>query len=514
MEIFSWKIKQLNIRHGEGIVAMLNTQEASTYGISSQDKISLIRNGEEYVVDVSLSDELEPGTIWATQELLDNYPIAEWDNVLVSFTRNNPLSLQAIRKKLLGEKLNTAEIDAIVEDIQNNKLSDLILAYYTATSFFYKSDPEELAYTTKATAYTGDMYRFPGIVASKYSIWGVSGNETTMIIVPLLASLGISIPKTFSKSITSPAATGECVEVLMRSELKKQEIIRLVDKLGCCLAWNGNLNLAPANDRIIKVSAPLGMEPYARMISSIMAKNYAMGINHCLIDVPVGPTAKVTNQADAERVANHFKNIGEALGIKTEVAITKAEQPIGNGIGAILQVREVLRVLQQHPLKPLDLQEKALDLAAQIILLCNMAESYEQAYHKAKNELENGNARNKMQAIIAAQEGKNPQIWSEELELAPNTIDITAQNEGTLQHIDMKYLNMVARTLGAPGDASAGIYLHKKLWNQIQAGDLLYTLYAQSANKLKLATEMLADKDFFQISSPQDHTTQSNTQET
>ena len=93
-----------------------------------------------------------------------------------------------------------------------------------------------------------------------------------MIIVPLLASLGITIPKTFSKSITSPAATGECVEVLMKSELTKQEIIKLIDQNGCCLARNGNLNLAPANDRIIKVSAPLGMEPYARMISSIMAK--------------------------------------------------------------------------------------------------------------------------------------------------------------------------------------------------------------------------------------------------
>ena len=266
MEIFSWKIKKLNISNWEGIVAMLNTQEATAYGISPQDKISLIRNKEEYVVDVAFSDELEPGIIWATQELLDNYPIMEGDNVLVSFMRTNPLSLVAIRKKLLWEKLTTEEIDAIIEDMQNNKLSDLILAYYTATSFFYKSDPEELAYTTKATAYTGDMYRFPGIVASKYCIWGVSGNETTMIIVPLLASLGITIPKTFSKSITSPAATGECVEVLMKSELKKSEIIRLVDKHKCCLAWNGNLNLAPANDRIIKVSAPLGMEPYARMI--------------------------------------------------------------------------------------------------------------------------------------------------------------------------------------------------------------------------------------------------------
>lgn len=236
-----------------------------------------------------------------------------------------------------------------------------------------------------------------------------------MIIVPLLASLGITMPKTFSKSITSPAATGECVEVLMQSELKKTDIIRLVEKHGCCLARNGNLNLAPANDRIIKVSAPLGMEPYARMISSIMAKNYAMGINHCLIDIPVGPTAKVTNQEDAERIAQHFRNIGSALGIKTEVAITKAEQPIGNGIGAVLQVREVLRVLQQHPERALDLEEKALDLAAQMLLLCEKSANYDEAYTLAKTTLKNGTAWQKMQEIIIAQQGENPDIDSEEL---------------------------------------------------------------------------------------------------
>ncbi|MDR0608160.1 MAG: hypothetical protein LBG52_07680 [Candidatus Peribacteria bacterium] len=244
-----------------------------------------------------------------THDFLQKYPMQEGDNVLISFPKNNPLSMKAIRKKMLGESISDEEIDAIVDDIQNNKLSDLVLAYYTATSFFYKSDPHELAYTTKATAYTGDMYRFPGKVAGKYSIGGVPGNETTMIIIPILASLGITVPKTFSKAITSPAATGECVNVLMDISFKKAEIIRITDKNQACLVWNEGLNLAPANDRIIKVSSPLGMEPYARMISSIMAKNYAMGINHCLIDIPMGPTAKVANMEDAERIAKHFREV-------------------------------------------------------------------------------------------------------------------------------------------------------------------------------------------------------------
>ena len=198
MEIFSAKIVEINISNWEWIIAMLNSKQAAEFWISSNDKISLIRKWEEYVVDVALTDDLvEPGTIWATSELFREYPIAVGDNVLVSFVRSNPLSLQAIKKKLLGKRITKEEIDAIIEDIQNNKLSDLSLAYYTATWFFYKSNAEELAYTTKATAYTWDIYRFPWIVASKYCIWGVSWNETTMIIVPLLASLWIIMPKTF-----------------------------------------------------------------------------------------------------------------------------------------------------------------------------------------------------------------------------------------------------------------------------------------------------------------------------
>jgi thymidine phosphorylase len=161
----------------------------------------------------------------------------------------------------------------------------------------------------------------------------------------------------------------------MDISFKKSEIIRMTDKNGACLVRNEGLNLAPANDRIIKVSSPLGMEPYARMISSIMAKNYAMGISHCLIDIPMGPTAKVANMADAERVARHFKEIGLALGITMDVQITEANQPVGRGIGAALQAKEALRVLQNHPEQSSDLAMKAIFLAARLVLLCGLAKT-------------------------------------------------------------------------------------------------------------------------------------------
>jgi len=140
--------------------------------------------------------------------------------------------------------------------------------------------------------------------------------------------------------------------------------------------------------------------------------------------------------------------------MKVHVEITDAIEPIGAGIGAILQVREVLRVLQQHELRPMDLQNKALFLAARIIELVGMAKG-KAADELALDTLKSGKARKKMQEIIKGQNGKNPNIKSEQLELAKVRKEIKAEKDGRVKSIDMKVLNVVARTLGAPIDLKA-----------------------------------------------------------
>lgn len=496
-EIFSAKVIKFDIQNWNWHIVMLNTEQASNYGIKDDDKISLIRKWEEFVVDVVLSDRyVQANEIWVTNDFLDEYPIMEWDTVLVSFVKSNPLSMQAIRKKLLWKKITEEEIDAVIEDIKNNKIHDLVLAYYVATSFFYKSDIHELAYTTKATAYTWDMYRFPWIVAGKYCIWWVPGNETTMIVVPILASLWITVPKSFSKAITSPAATGECVNVLMNIEFDKQEVIRITDKVWACLVRNEKLNLAPVNDRIIKVSSPLGMEPYARMISSIMAKNYAMWINHCLIDIPMWPTAKVATARDAKRVAKRFREIWEYLWIKMDVEITDGSQPIGRWIWACLQAREALRILQQHKDRSKDLEDKAIFLASKILLLCEAANDIESAKKLAIAQLKNWEAWKKMQEIIKAQNG-NPNIKSEDIELGKVSYDVVAQKNCTIKKVDMRLLNTMVRWLWAPKEYKAWIYLHKKVWDKVKKWEVIYTMYSPSMNKLNLVKEMQKEKDFY-----------------
>ena len=499
-EIFSAKIISFDIQNGNGHIIMLNAEQAADYGIKDGDKISLIRKNEEFVVDVSLTDSyVQPNEIWVTKDFLDEYPVLPWDTVIVSFLQNNPLSMQAIRKKMLWKKISDEEIDAIIGDIKDNKIHDLVLAYYVSTSFFYKSNIHELAYTTKATAYTGDMYRFPGIVAGKYCIWWVPGNETTMIVIPILASLWITVPKTFSKAITSPAATGECVNVLMDIEFDKQEVIRLTDKVWACLVWNEKLNLAPVNDRIIKVSAPLWMEPYARMISSIMAKNYAMWINHCLIDIPMWPTAKVATMKDAKRVANRFKEIGEYLWIKMSVQITDGSQPVGKWIWACLQAREALRILQQYSARSEDLEKKAIFLASKILVLCWKASTIGKARKIVINQLINWEARKKMQEIIKGQNW-DPNIKSEDIQLGKFSHDIIAEKDCIITKVDMRHLNTMVRWLWAPKEYQAWIYLHKTLWDKIKKWEVIYTMYSPSANKLNLVKEVQWQKDFYTYS--------------
>ena len=499
-EIFSAKVVSFDIENGNGHIVMLNAEQADKYWIKNGDKISLIRKREEFVVDVALTDKyVQANEIWVTNDFLEEYPIMHGDTVLISFVKNNPLSMQAIRKKLLWKKITDEEIDAIIEDIKDNKIHELVLAYYVATSFFYKSDMHELAYTTKATAYTGDMYRFPGLVAGKYCIWWVPGNETTMIVIPILASLGITVPKTFSKAITSPAATGECVNVLMDIEFDKQQVIRLADKVWACLVWNEKLNLAPVNDRIIKVSSPLGMEPYARMISSIMAKNYAMWINHCLIDIPMWPTAKVATMKDAKRVANRFKEIWEYLWIKMDVQITDGSQPIGRWIWACLQAREALRILQQYKVRSEDLEKKAIFLASRILVLCWKAPNMGNAKKLVNDQLSSWEARKKMQEIIKAQNWDS-NIKSEDIQLGKFSHDVIAENDCMISKVDMRYLNTMVRWLWAPKEYQAWIYLHKKLWDRIKKWEIIYTMYSPSANKLNLVKEMQKERDFYTYS--------------
>ena len=496
--IFTARTKIIDIHEGDDLVVLINEEDAWEHGITSMDKVSLIYDGKEFVFDVDLSEKyIQRGEIGIFDDIKEKYEIQSGQLVTVTFTKNVSESLEALKKWLAGKRLNQKEIFAIMKDISNNRFTDILTTYFSAMGFFLPSKDEDLYRMAKAMAEAGEMLHFPWIVADKHCMGWVPGNETTMIMIPLLASLWIKMPKTFSKAITTPAATGECVNVLMDISFSKPEIEALIKKNNCCLVRGGWLDLAPADEKLIKVAYPLSMQSYSRTIVSIMAKKYAMGINHSLIDIPIWPTAKVPDMKTAKILKKKYEYVGKKLGMKVHVEITPALQPIGAGVGAVMQVREVLRVLQQHAKRPLDLEKKAVYLASKIIELVGMAKGKD-AEKLAYGQLISGKAREMMQKIISAQHG-DPKVKSENLKLAKIQHVIHAEKSWKVKDIDMKIVNVAARTLGSPLDLQAGLYLHKKLGETVKKGEAIYTMYANDEGKIRLTREFLDEKKMYLI---------------
>lgn len=491
------KAKRIDEETGSIKVVMLNEQEAWHYGIHAGDNLKLTIDGKTIFASANTSKHhVRSGQIGLYKDVWSKAKIANNSIVQVEF-QENARSIQAIRKRLLGKRLTYREIYSIISDIVTDQLSKVQITYFVASGFMNEYTDEELFFLTKAMAETGDMMKFSGLVADKHSVGGLAGNRTTMIVVPILAALGVKIPKTSSRAITSPAGTADTMEVLAPVTFSVNEIKKIVNKTNGCLVWGGGLNLAPADDKILKVSYPLSLEPYSKMIVSIMAKKVATGVNHLIIDMPVGPTTKIPDMKTARMLEKKFIYIAHRFGIKIQVSMIKTSDPVGFGVGPALEARDVLRVLQQKKERPGDLSHKSVHLAGQLLELIGKCKPG-QGSTLAWKVLDSGRAWKKMQQIIKAQ-GGNPNIDSEQITLGAHKKYYNATKSGKIVYTDNKAINLVCRALGAPSVKLAGIYLNKEFGTRVKKGERLFTLYAESKERLHLAEKALEKLRIFKI---------------
>ncbi len=385
-----------------------------------------------------------------------------------------PLSLEAVHKKIGGEPLGREEFFHICEDIVNNRYSKIEIAAFLVACAESGMEREEMLFLTEAMVETGDRLEWgESLVVDKHCIGGIPGNRTTMLIVPIVAAHGMLMPKTSSRAITSPAGTADTMETLCKVDLAPDALRRIVQQQRGFIAWGGRARLSPVDDILISVERPLSLDSRGQMIASILSKKIAAGSTHLLIDIPVGPSAKVRSQADALRLRKLFEYVGDRSGLVIDVVITDGSQPIGNGVGPALEARDVLRVLRNDPRAPLDLKEKALQLAGRILEFDPDVRGG-QGYRLARDLLESGRAWQKMQDIIAAQ-GAQP----EPPKPAALQYEVVAPRDGVVAAIDNLQIAHIARLAGAPMDKAAGVDLHKKLNDPVSRGEPLYTLHAQ-----------------------------------
>jgi thymidine phosphorylase len=392
-----------------------------------------------------------------------------------------PESLDSVRAKIQGRTLNPAEITAIVRDVSHYRYSDMEIASFLISSASFMTSGELLALTqAMADAGTKLTWNSP-LVVDKHCIGGIPGNRTSMIVVPIVAAHGLTIPKTSSRAITSPAGTADTMEVLARVDLGVDQMKEVVAACHGCLVWGGHVNLSPADDILISVERPLSLDTREQMVASIMSKKVAAGSTRLLIDLPVGPAAKVRTGMDAMRLRKLFEFVGDHFGIPVEVIVTDGSQPIGEGIGPVLEAQDVMAVLGNDPNAPRDLREKSLRVAAHLL-------EYDPelrggtGYARAQELLGSGAAVKQMQKIIEAQ---GPSDCS--TDLGPLTAEIPAPNDGVINAIDCLRLNRLARTAGAPLDKGAGIKVFKKIGSRVDAGEPLYRIHAFDPSQFELA---------------------------
>ena len=409
------------------------------------------------------------------------------------------LAIESIQKKLLGKKLSYREIYAVMDEIAHEKLSDVLTTYFVASSFKEGYGPQELFYFTKAMVETGNKLKFKGVVADKHSVGGIAGTRTTMIIVPIIAAAGFKIPKISSRAITTPAGTADVMEAIASVEFTPQQITKIVDEVGGCIAWNGKLGIAPADDIIIRVEEPLSFESFDKIIISVMAKKVAAGTTHLVLDIPIGKTAKIHRFSEGENVARKFENLAHHFGIKVVCDVNETLEPAGRGIGPILEARDVLYVLEQKTDRPLRLEAKSLRLAGKLLDLCYKEKKiHKNGEDEAKKILESGTALKKFQEIVKVQGGGH-KISSNTLTLAKNKFDFHSPASGKIKDINNHNLNTVAKILGAPQDKKAGIYLLKKLDHSVSKNETIFTLYSEDRYRLKEAEATLRNLPIFKI---------------
>lgn len=400
----------------------------------------------------------------------------------VEFAHPLPLeSLRHVRAKIHGRRLDAAAVAAVVSDIAAGYYSDIHLACFLTACGNDHLDRQEMTDLTTAMVASGDRLHWDrSPVMDKHSVGGLPGNRTTLVVVPIVTAAGVMMPKTSSRAITSPAGTADTMEMLAPVELGQAELRRVVEQEGGCIAWGGAARLSPADDVLIRVERPLDLDSTGQLVASILSKKTAAGATHVLIDLPVGPTAKIRSVAEAQRLSGHLREVGRTVGLQVLPVMTDGAQPVGRGLGPALEARDALAVLRSDPDAPPDLRERALLLAGYILELAGVvATGGGQAL--AREILRDGRAWGKFQAICRAQGGMR------EPPVAAFTRALPADCAGRVTRIDNRRLARVAKLAGAPRDPAAGLILHVRLGDAVEVRQPLFTVHAHAAGQLEYA---------------------------
>ncbi|COE43739.1 pyrimidine-nucleoside phosphorylase [Staphylococcus warneri] len=400
--------------------------------------------------------------------------------------------IDIIEKKRDGKSLNKEEIDFFIKGYTNGDIPDYQASSLAMAIFFQDMNEEERAHLTMAMVNSGDVIDLSdieGIKVDKHSTGGV-GDTTTLVLAPLVASVGVPVAKMSGRGLGHTGGTIDKLESAkgFHVELTEDEFIKLVNENQVAVMGQSG-NLTPADKKLYALRDVTGTVNSIPLIaSSIMSKKIAAGADAIVLDVKTGSGAFMKTLEDAEALAHAMVSIGNNVGRNTMAIISDMSQPLGNAIGNGLELKEAIETLQGHG--PDDLTELVLTLGSQMVVLAKKADNLKDARELLEAAIQSGKALDKFKTFISNQGGDVSIIERpDSLEDAKYKIEYTAQKDGFISEMVANEIGVASMMLGAGRqtkediiDLSVGIVLNKKVGDKVNAGESILTIHSNKEN--------------------------------
>lgn len=406
-------------------------------------------------------------------------------------------SVDLIQKKRDGGELTASELTFLIDGYSRGDIPDYQLSAWAMAVFFQGMTPRETAALTLAMANSGDQVDLgpiSGIKVDKHSTGGV-GDKTTLILAPLVASVGIPVAKMSGRGLGHTGGTIDKLESIegFRTELSREKFMTQVNDIGLSVIGQSG-NLAPADKKLYALrDVTATVESIPLIASSVMSKKIAAGANAIVLDVKTGSGAFMKTLEHSEQLAQAMVDIGTEVGRNTAAVISDMDQPLGFAIGNALEVQESIETLKGNG--PEDLTELCLTLGAHMVILGGKSDSVESAKQLLRDQIASGAALDKFKAFITAQ-GGDASIVDDPTKLpqAPFIVEVKASDSGFVNAIEAEQLGIAAMLLGAGRatydasiDYAVGVTLRKKFGDPVNAGDTLALLHVRESNESTLA---------------------------
>lgn len=388
-----------------------------------------------------------------------------------------------------GHKLSKEQIEYFVNNYTNGNITDYQAAALVMAIYINGMDEEEITNLTLAMANSGDILDLSelGIVVDKHSTGGI-GDKVTLILAPIIASLGIPVAKMSGRGLGYTGGTADKLEAIpgYNVVLDEKQFIENVKEIGISLITQ-TANLAPADKKIYALRDSINcVESIPLIASSIMSKKIASGANKIVLDVTCGSGAFMKTKENAKKLAETMEKIGKLAGRETVAVITNMDQPLGKYVGNTLEVIEAIEALNGHWQE--DVKEVVLLLGANMIKLAGKGDVLEENKVKMLEQIENGEALSKFKELVVKQGGDVSYI--EDLEKFPKAkykLPVIATRSGIVNKLNAEEVGKIAMKLGAGRlrkedeiIKEVGIELNKKVGNNVEIGDILAYIHGNN----------------------------------